>query len=233
MTASKTLGTFLSLATVLVNISCPAQGDSLAPMDPFEDMTEAVVEITIGDPIPPLDLKSERLFGIDRIEPFLIQLKAAVARRLNQSGIEVVDSATGGIVIGVWGHEIPGSSCDLKWVFYLDLALHAPDDDSLDPMARRGKVGVAADEELETILVDSVLLMLDEYLYRRDLSRPELGLPANNRIRGDRNPRKFARLPFKANQLSIPTTESSPPGTSHDWQSIDAPGLFWRMVPLP
>ncbi len=155
---------------VTLALATGSHAESLRPIDPFAEMSEASIEIMVGDQTHPLGERPERLFGDRGSQGFSDRLHQEIADRLLRSGIGIGNSDTSGaIMVSVWGHRIPGASCGLDWVFSLDVSIWGPDVLSASgPTVGAGKVGAASDDQLEEILVTSVLATLDEHLRRRD-----------------------------------------------------------------
>jgi len=170
----------VSLA-LLTQVS-PSLADSLSPLDPFEGIVDASVEVTIGDSLDVSGRSSVRLFGDDqaRAEAFGGGLRNAISTRLLQSGIKTTDKSIAAVAVIIWGHSIPGEASDLHWVFYFELVAHRLDWDPAcpdDPGHGAGRLGATSDAQLEDVLQRAVIGLLSDWLYRRDARSDHQGRP--------------------------------------------------------
>ncbi len=136
---------------------------------------EVEIEIMIGAAIDATDHDRDGLFSGEpsRESHFVTQLEADVTETLLEYGVLVTDDANAGAMVGIWGHAVPGSDCDIDWVFYvkLDLWECVDDDDDCLPSAGGGKIGAVSDRELEATISKVVLDGLDSALQYRERVR--------------------------------------------------------------
>ena len=145
-------------------------------LDPFEGLAGATVGVMIGDGLDVTGRDGVRLFAGngDREAAFVTRLENSISDRLSKSGIKTTDDGEAEISVSIWGHEIPGEASDLSWVFYFDLSVYRSDWDPLcpdDSGKQAGKLGATSDTELEVVMHRAVMVLLDDWLHRRDVSR--------------------------------------------------------------
>jgi len=138
----------------------------------FVDTDEVEIEIMIGAAIDATDHDREGLFSGEpnRGAHFVTQLEANVTQTLLKYGVHVTNDANAGAMVGIWGHAVPGSDCDIDWVFYVKLDLWECEDDDDDclPSAGGGKIGAVSDRELEATISKAVLNGLESALQYRE-----------------------------------------------------------------